>query len=421
MTVGRSATLRYHPLCSVPCRLKASLVIAGGAVLAAISGTDDLEAALSAQDVHAEVVEYRLESIPFWSARQSLRVTMGPDNRIFLAHPNFDGIQVLSQEGIPLTSIPLRAPGGLALAPLSNLYVHGDSLVATSSAQSLRVVFGLDGTPLRRDSLPMLDMPTPYRAAAASRLIPGGAVGTPAISPQTMSEAGNVVPIVRGGLNGRLEGVLARVELGNTMLRLPFGSDTTLATYPAFRHFLTRSDLWSIATDGRTIAIVDRRTSDSSFSVTRISTVDADTVYRVEFDVDPIPIPTEVLEKTIATAVRESSLPWSYGEIDRAIRAAAEIPRTYPAASAVLMDEKDKIWVQRELLSTVTRRWDLLSTNGTFERSVELPADLVVRAVRGVVALCIAPVDEHTSKVVVVTVADHDDHQGTTNREGRKP
>ena len=124
-----------------------SSVIVWSAALTGIGGIHGLDAATFPQDDYAEVVEHHLDGIPFWSARQSLRVVIGPDHTIFLTHPELDDIRALSREGVPLASIPLLTPDGSTLAPLSDLYVRGDSLVATNSTQRLRVVFGLDGIP----------------------------------------------------------------------------------------------------------------------------------------------------------------------------------------------------------------------------------------------------------------------------------
>jgi hypothetical protein len=143
--------------------------------------------------------------------------------------------------------------------------------------------------------------------------------------------------------------------------------------------FFPRSD-WSVAPDGRRLAVLRTDLSNPEAPVYRILVVDGSGVEVINraFPYEPVPIPKSTLDSAITAAANRR--PAIRAEVEDKLRKAA--PANYPAAEHVLIGADGRVWIGLTA-EAEGRPWLILSKVGDPVGRVLLPGNVTLRAADG--------------------------------------
>lgn len=337
-------------------------------------------------------LELRIGSIddPVSALTRVTAMVVGRDERIYTLHMQEQRVRIHDPQGVPAGSFGRKGEGpGEFMAPSAMGWL-ADTLWVFDGSLSRVSYFDADGGFLRAYAVAAPAMTsTTLNAPRPDGLFPDGTISARPMAWLAEMASGEIteLPVWRvDAQGGLLEKVYAR-SVGNSTWHIQEPSDPGGAAWYGDEPF-SDADLVLHAPASPDIVRVRRTAAPAagrdSFEVSRV-TFTGDTLFRREY-----PYQARSIDRTFVDSIIQEVVdlvsgapggdpgPWTPSRAAELARASLYLPPTRPPITDLRIGHDGSIWLQREVTTSTSRDWQILTPEGNVVGTVTLPANLSI-------------------------------------------
>jgi len=302
-------------------------------------------------------------------------LVVGPDGRIYTAHPQENAIRVHDGEGRPVGRIGRAGEGPGEFRSLGPIGILGDTLLWALDYGTYRFsFFDLDGTLVRSLNVPTrMGATLEERPPRASGLFSDGSIMASPPAWDNLVADGTISQdsILRMDSTGAVLELVTTIPLHNTTLAVTDPRDPRgFGAY--FPQPYSDTELVKISPFDSSIVRVDRRAAEDArvgaFRVTRLH-FRGDTIFSREYRYSPIPLdparPDSIVREYAERVGRVPSPPApTVAEAERILRERIYTPRFLPPVTGLVVGRDGTIWLRREERGESDVDWLILAADG---------------------------------------------------------
>jgi hypothetical protein len=337
------------------------------------------------------------QAVPTWRAAEDLRIggedanttfspgielLAGGQGSIYVLDRLENRVRVFDARGRFVRSFGREGAGPGEFQGPDALGWLGDTLWVSDPNQFRVAFFRADGSVIRTARIATRASAS-YPAGMPMAMLSGGSVLVMPSPPASVVVTGTVnrVPLLRVDRLGQVLDTLDWHSLDNNVFQVAGNRQRRTFMYQPLKD----TELLSVAPDGRSLVIVERRAATrsrgASFLVTRL-TAGGDTIFSRRIAYAPSPTPAGFRRdraREMADVLARGRSGLSQGEAVSRISEQLYVPPFLPPVTSVVAGRDGTTWIRREEGAGSTVLWQVLNERGAVEASVRLPSRAFVK------------------------------------------